>query len=59
MDDAAVVAGLVGGDAVFLLHHDSFMAGKRRVTSRAVASPTMPAPIISKSVVRSAMRNSR
>ena len=55
MNDSAVVAGLVSGYAVFLVHDDDSSAGKRRVTSRAVASPTIPAPMTSRSDSRSAI----
>ena len=48
MDDAAVVSRLVGGDVIFLLDDEMRIAGNRRVASRAVASPTIPAPMINR-----------
>ena len=44
--DAGVVAGLVGREAVLLLEDHHRVPGRRRVSSRAMARPTMPPPTI-------------
>ena len=44
VDDAAVVAGLVKGQALFGLEHQAAQPMVRRASARAVARPTMPPP---------------